>query len=290
MLAGNNIASITNFRNRITMDQAVSFSPQSFSNSKRFTLSAIGYTLPYKSYYLARQHVNEYSFAYIISGKGIIEIAGEQIELQAGDTTILPAGLAFRAWSDPKEPQYKIWMSIQGEICDELYKAYHLTQYRYRYSRTGGMIQSLYEECTKSQASHDYLALRASLLTHELLASLSLNQQTDDDLQHRYAEQAKNYINLNLTKNLRMAEVADNIGISLPHLNRVFSNVYGYGPAEFYVRCRIDMAKALLLDTNIPITEISRQLGFNSERYFSSCFHKKTGVSPRAYRSAQRKS
>lgn len=47
---------------------------------------------------------------------------------------------------------------------------------------------------------------------------------------------------------------------------------------------RMDEAKRLLLNTDIPIQDISEKTGFNNDTYFSNIFKNKFGVSPLKYR------
>ncbi|MBT1170646.1 helix-turn-helix transcriptional regulator [Bifidobacterium sp. SO4] len=81
-----------------------------------------------------------------------------------------------------------------------------------------------------------------------------------------------------------MPEVAQAIGISVSHMNRVFTAVYGMTPAAYHVKCQLDMAANFLVHAGLPVGDISRQLRFTSVRYFSPCFGKESGKSPREYR------
>lgn len=47
---------------------------------------------------------------------------------------------------------------------------------------------------------------------------------------------------------------------------------------------RIEIAQELLLNNNLNISEIAYRIGFNDPRYFSRCFKKVVGVSPKEYR------
>jgi AraC-like DNA-binding protein len=47
---------------------------------------------------------------------------------------------------------------------------------------------------------------------------------------------------------------------------------------------KIEKAKEKMLYSNDDITEIAFKLGFHSIHYFSRCFKKTTGMSPRTYR------
>jgi AraC-like DNA-binding protein len=51
----------------------------------------------------------------------------------------------------------------------------------------------------------------------------------------------------------------------------------------------IDFAQQLLSNNSLNISEVAYQIGFNDPRYFSKCFKKATGISPKDYRETLRK-
>ena len=58
---------------------------------------------------------------------------------------------------------------------------------------------------------------------------------------------------------------------------------HGVSPSEYRERIRHERACRLLQSPQFSIKEISDQLGYCSQLYFSSAFKKKTGLSPSAY-------
>ena len=50
---------------------------------------------------------------------------------------------------------------------------------------------------------------------------------------------------------------------------------------EYITKYRMHMAKQLILDTDHKLTEISEEVGYNDVSYFSKCFKKYYGVSPK---------
>ena len=55
------------------------------------------------------------------------------------------------------------------------------------------------------------------------------------------------------------------------------------GPIEYFISTKIDLAKKLLREDNMNITEIAEFLGYSGIHYFSRQFKKTTGMSPRQY-------
>ena len=72
--------------------------------------------------------------------------------------------------------------------------------------------------------------------------------------------------------------------ISTFHFNRVFHQITGLPPAKFISALRLDEAKRLLLNTNLSITDISFEVGYNSLSTFTRRFTQRVGLRPREFR------
>lgn len=97
---------------------------------------------------------------------------------------------------------------------------------------------------------------------------------------------ALKYMQKNFSKpDLTLKEVAEEVHISANYLSSMFKEREG----DSYINClnnfRMEEAKKLLVDQDVKMYEIAFRTGFNSSQYFSNCFKKYTGVTPREYRS-----
>ena len=75
----------------------------------------------------------------------------------------------------------------------------------------------------------------------------------------------------------RLARVS---GVSEAHFARSFKEAFGAPPHRYLLTRRIERATALLRDTDLPITEIAFQTGWNSLGTFGRTFRDVTGESP----------
>ena len=73
----------------------------------------------------------------------------------------------------------------------------------------------------------------------------------------------------------------------ITHLARVFRNTTGTTLSRRLIEFRINRAKQLLLESSLPISEISLQVGYTSFSHFAQIFRQETGVSPGDYRRSQ---
>jgi transcriptional regulator GlxA family with amidase domain len=79
----------------------------------------------------------------------------------------------------------------------------------------------------------------------------------------------------------RLARVS---GVSAAHFARSFKDAFGVPPHRYLLTRRIERATALLRDTDLPITDIAFQTGWNSLGTFGRTFRDVTGESPGEFR------
>ena len=70
----------------------------------------------------------------------------------------------------------------------------------------------------------------------------------------------------------RIDDLAARLGVTDRHLRRVFQSEFGVSPVEFAQTQRLLLAKRLLTDTALPVTEVAMASGFGSLRRFNALF------------------
>lgn len=74
--------------------------------------------------------------------------------------------------------------------------------------------------------------------------------------------------------------VASSLGITDRHLRRTFGAEFGVSPVEFAQTQRLLLAKRLLTDTSLPVTEVAFASGFGSLRRFNTLFRQRYRLQP----------
>lgn len=95
---------------------------------------------------------------------------------------------------------------------------------------------------------------------------------------------AQQYIGAHYTEELSVELLAQKCNVSASYLHKLFAEKLGQSPHDTIVNRRISAAKGLLINSNLPLSDIAIQCGFNSQAYFSDCFRRKTGLTPGAFR------
>jgi len=92
------------------------------------------------------------------------------------------------------------------------------------------------------------------------------------------------YLRRHCTEEVNVEEVALRSGFSLRTFTRMFRAATSTTPHKYLVELRIGRAMQEIRANQHSITEVAFASGFNDSNYFSSCFKKRTGVSPSEYR------
>jgi AraC-like DNA-binding protein len=85
---------------------------------------------------------------------------------------------------------------------------------------------------------------------------------------------------------LPLDELARSVGMSPFHFLRVFRSVTGTTPHQYVIGARLRLAVRMLLDTQLPVTQIAYDVGFQDLSNFVNTFRRVIGCSPGAYRRA----
>ena len=92
------------------------------------------------------------------------------------------------------------------------------------------------------------------------------------------------FIQKNYSNELTLKEIGEAVFIGERETLRCFARTIGISPIEYLKKYRVKVAANLLTTTDLPVTEICIQCGFNSPSYFSKSFQKVFNVTPRKYR------
>jgi AraC family transcriptional regulator len=125
--------------------------------------------------------------------------------------------------------------------------------------------------------------LAIHLLRHYCTASASIKKPLIK-LPPRKLQRALDYIDANLREDISLAGVAQELAMSPWHFAHAFTQTTGLSPHRFVLARRIERAKSLLSETDLPITEIAHRIGCASHSHFSVLFRRATGQTPRDYR------
>ncbi|MDR2108705.1 MAG: helix-turn-helix domain-containing protein, partial [Coriobacteriales bacterium] len=109
------------------------------------------------------------------------------------------------------------------------------------------------------------------------------------DAQGSLARRAATLIDEGLTT-VSLPRLAAAVGTSERHLRRVFEAEFGVSPVQYLQTRRLLLAKSLLTDTRLPVTQVAFAAGFKSVRRFNELFRERYRLQPRDLRKSVRTS
>lgn len=116
----------------------------------------------------------------------------------------------------------------------------------------------------------------------ELLLKERIRDHEDDAA--RPVRMAKQYIQKHFAEPISQEEVSEMVGLSPAYFSVLFKKETQVGFAKYLMNVRMEQAKILLRETNLPVSEICRKVGYNDQKYFTQAFEKIAGVKPAVFR------
>lgn len=92
------------------------------------------------------------------------------------------------------------------------------------------------------------------------------------------------YINDNLSEDISLEQMAEYTKVSSFYLSKLFKEEKGVTFVNFLSDRRLEKAQEMLKNTDKPIKEITAEVGYNDQNYFSRLFKNKFGISPSDFR------
>ncbi len=116
------------------------------------------------------------------------------------------------------------------------------------------------------------------------LTSLVLEKLDDNDAgrspaSELYASRAQEYIHEHYKEGVSVADIAEVLGISAGYLHNIFRTSVGMGITEYVNIYRVELAKQLIINHDLPLKDIAEIVGVSDPAYMSRLFRKVSGVS-----------
>ena len=110
--------------------------------------------------------------------------------------------------------------------------------------------------------------------------SLQENEGKKSELISRIVD----FVEKNYKSNVTLSMLSDALGYEYCYFSKIFSRLFSMTFNDYLNVYRFNEACSMLIKTDMPITDISFESGFQSIRSFNNTFKKLSGISPYAYR------
>lgn len=228
---------------------------------------------------------------YILSGKGVFYVGDKTYPLAKGQGFLICPGIITYYRADFDDPWHYSWVGFHGLKAEGYLKQANLTVENpvFTYDRDD-FIRNCFEQMIATKNLTKSREIRLIGLLHLFLSQLmEVNGKSNfpDDSESRkeaYVKKAVEYIEMNYSRNLRIADMASYIGLDRSYLGSIFKEFLNTSPQEYLINIRIEKACELMPNNNLSIGDISRSVGYEDPLLFSKMFKKVKKLSPRGFR------
>jgi AraC-like DNA-binding protein len=234
--------------------------------------------------------------AIAVRGRAELALGGHRYVMSEGDVAIVtPNVLHLERLANRNQGYHLLWLRVSP---DRL--AMHMSSYsqgnRFQLVRGGsiprsGAIGRCFEAASEEVDSRQNLWLtivRAKLCEGFALAIRYFEThglgQNPEEAREGAVDIAKSFIQSHFSEDLSLNRIAGEVFLSPNYFSSLFSQVAGQTIFEYIHDVRIDEAKRLLAETNLPVRQLARRVGIPSASYFCRLFRKAVGMAPQDFR------
>jgi AraC family transcriptional activator of pobA len=238
----------------------------------------------------AHRHQRLHQILLVEEGGGTALLEDRKKRLRSGDMVNVPAGVVH---GFTFEPQTKGWVvTITAELLEEslldgeglrnLLKTSGITQFD---ASVRGIVEAIFDEhATQSFARAHVLRGLSGVLVGLLVRTIAQMDRQIGQKEHGLQKQFDALLKEQATSHLRVADYAEQLGVTPTHLSRVLREATGLSASATIEARLMREARRNLAFTNLRISDIAYQLGYEDPAYFTRVFKRATGVSPRQFR------
>lgn len=224
---------------------------------------------------------DHYVIHYIIRGKGKYFTGGKCYEINEGEGFLITPNESTLYKADSLEPWEYYWVGFHGTDAKKMLKLAGLGSENLVFSyKKDGLVKKHLSDLYYS--SKDYAAREYAMIGHlYLFFSCIITQFSSINKPYEeYLQRAIQYIEMNYSYKITIADIANFVGIDRTYLYRIFKSELGCSIQDYLMHFKLSKAKVMLENQNLTITEISYSLGFNNVSHFSKTYKDYYGVSP----------
>ena len=226
---------------------------------------------------------NFYTWHFVLSGKGTLEVYGNKYDIQGGEMFFIPPNIPMRYYPNKSDPWEYMWFSFKEDLIEEYSELVgfsfkkpvcEIRNFEKIKKALKRLIDSLIDE------HNGYFSVLSCF--YEIMNILTTRSELTE------IQQVKRILDENFAiPNFCIQQLCHDVGISHAHLLRLFKEAYGVTLIKYITNKRIELACDLLQTTNLSVSSVAYSCGFSDEFHFMKTFKKITGLSALQYRRKQ---
>lgn len=231
---------------------------------------------------LAQQFISSYCMVVVKQGEGHLRIDLQTYRMQPDTVHVVVPGQTVGLCDGQKTEMYFIAFDIQNDSSGVGVKFPLVGELPVHIE--SALTQLCEQLCLSSRSESALERFRAQPLFLELIYWVMTHIRQDPKSDSRAAmDRTKSYIEAHFRESMTIEQLARMAEISPKYYVSLFKKTYGKTAIDYLTEVRVNMAKQLMLQTDVRLKDVAYQVGYNDEFYFSRMFKKEVGVSPTVY-------
>lgn len=245
---------------------------------------------PRRSPFTETLNARHFGLIYVLRGRGRVTLPrGQPQALEPGDALQLtPVGSPYVIDVDPNHEWIEAFIALDYLAIDRFAMLARLNLFRpvLHPGRRRSLVLAI-DKLIAGVARYDTLLMPRLLLQAQALVLRFHRFDARQTLERNDAnliEEARRLLDADLYQRINLAQVAAKLGIDYHRFRRLFTQTIGISPGQYRIQRRIALARRLLMQRHLSVSEVARELGYPDPFVFSRQFKRVTGMTPRQAR------
>lgn len=225
-----------------------------------------------------------YQIIISLAGRVIFKIHDRSLILKPNEIIIIPPDFRNEYAYDHSDA---IFIHFSGYYAERLLSDYNIEPNK-KYKTTNARQLTIYAEKIINELHLKKIGFMNNCEAYLLIILTAIKRGIESSKNNEKTSRLQIVIddmNANFASKKSCDEYAKMLNISTARFQHLFAENFGISPHKMLLNIRIENAKHFLLETDLSISEIAKQVGYDDALYFSHIFKKHTGFSPKLYRS-----
>ncbi|MBK1875510.1 AraC family transcriptional regulator [Pelagicoccus mobilis] len=238
----------------------------------------------------ARDEIDDYVVAYVISGEGEVAFSGDTWKLEPGAVLVRDLREPFSLWTSGESTLTMLRVSYAGNEAGKWNeRCLRSLRGAWRLSNSDAIFssfQSIFEECKQGGVHRDEICLMLLKTLFLKVAEGSVIRSQAEWRAHETFSRCREYLKEHYMKTDSAEEAAASAGVSHTHMCRLFKRFWGTSPHSYLLKLRMADASQVLLEGDTKLEDLAIRYGYSDPFSFSKAFKRATGLSPQMFRDA----
>ncbi|MGN0999794.1 MAG: helix-turn-helix domain-containing protein [Faecousia sp.] len=228
--------------------------------------------------------ISNYELVFVLKGQGDIVIENRHFTVQPGDLVCFRPGVrhSLCVTQEPYMEFYGVHFTLPEGVkqlpLPDLARMEPAVQ-----------LEALFKTLLEVYQKKAYLyQWRQNVLLQQILCEIfSVLHQENMPVEHARIKKVLELIHEDPARPFTLEDLTALSGVKKTLFLQSFRHVTGTSPKQYVIGLRLEYARSLLLETQMPVSQIAEQCGFSDPLYFSRRFKAQFSMSPQQYRKAR---